>query len=132
MLFFMHSSSALQFLALLAAVGLFVWSLRHEGKGVALAKIISGISAVFILIGMACTAYFSVKYWNEGYFEGPLPMQMKVLGTPQMMNKPPMMQNRPGMPVPQKPGNQLNLPNKIVPPVNKVPAPNQTNKAATQ
>jgi hypothetical protein len=124
MLFFMHSSSALQFLALLAAVGLFVWSLRHEGKGILLAKIVSGIAAILILIGMGCTAYFTVQYWKAGYFEGPMPMQMKVVGA-SAMNKPMMGQNRPGMPPQmQAPGNKLmpNTNNRIVPPAKKAPA----------
>lgn len=121
MLFFMHSSSALQFLALLAAVGLFVWSLRHEGKGVFLAKIVSAIAAILILIGMGCTAYFSVQYWKAGYFEGPLPMQMKVMGAP-MMNKPMVGQNRPGMAKPMIPAPGNRLPNNIVPPPKKAPA----------
>lgn len=120
MVFFMYSSVALQFLALFAAVSLFIWALRHEGKGVLLAKIVSSIAALLILIGMAGTVCFSVEYWKSGHFAGPLPMQMKLMGSP-MINKPVIGQSRVGaapsaMPAP---GSKLILPKGLVPPPTK-------------
>lgn len=68
MMFFLHTAYALELLTLLAAVGLWIWALRNEGRGVMLGKIFGITVFIFSLLSIACTAYYATTYWKQGYF----------------------------------------------------------------
>jgi len=91
MMFLTHIAFALEIIALMLGAGLVTWSLRTEGAGTTLAKVVGILAMIVIPLGILCTAYYSLKYWHEGYFDKPMsmPTQGKM---PMMDNAPHMMQ----------------------------------------
>ena len=73
-MFSFHSSFSMQILVLLAAVCLLIWALRHEGKGVLLAKFFGTLAIILMVFSLACSAYYNFKYWKHDYYKTPFPM----------------------------------------------------------
>lgn len=61
---------------LLASTVLIIWSLRKEGEGILLAKIVGISTFVLALSSIIAILSFKVKYWKQGYFETPMVMSM--------------------------------------------------------
>ena|SRR3990167_4575798 len=74
--------------ALSCGVALVIWSMRHEGAGVTLAKIFGYIIIILSTLTLACTVFYSIKMCYE----------MKTMRRDSMMNTnmmmPGMMQNQ--------------------------------------
>lgn len=70
-----HSTMGLLLLALIAALGLFIWSLRQQGAGVSLGKISGFILIVVVLLNIICTGNYGYKLWKQGYLTQ-MPMKM--------------------------------------------------------
>lgn len=70
-----HSTMGILILALIASVGLFIWSVRQQGRGVALGKITGVILIIVVLLNIICTGAFAFKLWKQGYL-AQMPMQM--------------------------------------------------------
>lgn len=68
-MFIMHISALLAYSVLLASTVLLIWSLRNEGAGSGLGKIIGSLVFVLSLLSMICIGYYGIKYWLQGSFE---------------------------------------------------------------
>lgn len=76
MIFLVFISALLAFSLLLASTVFIVWTLRNEGNGIVLAKVV-GITVFFLsLLSILAILCFKVKYWKQGYFETPMVMSM--------------------------------------------------------
>lgn len=111
-MFIMHITALLAYALLLASTVLLIWSLRNEGAGSSLGKIIGSIVFVLSLLSMICIGYYGIKYWAQGNFETPMGMSMEM--RKDMMEKmmPMMMQGmRERMSDMQNKGPSKNMPN---------------------
>lgn len=70
-----HSTMGLLLLALIASIGLFIWSIRQQGAGVAFGKIMGFILMIVVLLNIICTGYYGFELWKQGYLTQ-MPMQM--------------------------------------------------------
>ena len=77
-MFIMHISALLAYAILLASTVLLIWSLRNEGAGSALGKIIGSLVFILSLLSMICIGYYGIKYWAQGNFETPMGMFMNM------------------------------------------------------
>ncbi|EKD71648.1 MAG: hypothetical protein ACD_46C00135G0001 [uncultured bacterium] len=86
MLVFMADTAfSLELITIAASVALLIWSFRNEGAGVALAYVFGYIVLVLAIFALLCTSYFSVKYWEEGYYRKPMGKPMSMQQCPMMM-----------------------------------------------
>lgn len=76
MIFLVFISFLLALSLLLASTALIVWSVRKEGEGIVLAKIVGITVFVLSLLSILAILCFKVKYWKQGYFESPMVMSM--------------------------------------------------------
>lgn len=67
MIFLFHAAFALELIALIASVSLFIWALRHEGPGIPLGRGVGFIVTLLAILGMLSTGQYGGKYWEEGY-----------------------------------------------------------------
>ncbi len=75
MAFLFHTAFYLGILALTAGISLYIWAARNQGPGVKLAKFFGILLMIIVILNMGCLLFYSVKYWTQGYFESPMPMQ---------------------------------------------------------
>ncbi|HAU4039477.1 TPA: hypothetical protein F8A84_16150, partial [Legionella pneumophila] len=55
---------------------LVVWTSRHEGFGISLAKVFGWLIVLFAILGMICSAYYATVYWHKGYIQTPAGMPL--------------------------------------------------------
>jgi hypothetical protein len=87
-MFAFHAAFALGMISLTMGTALYAWaSSRHEpGRG--FARLIGVLVILFSLTSTLCTVYYGIKYWKEGYFQGPMAMRcMKMQDQSMMDNK---------------------------------------------
>lgn len=77
-MFIMHISALFALSVFLASTVLLIWSLRNEGAGKVLGKIIGSIVFVSSLLSLLCIGYYGLKYWAQGNFETPVGMSMEM------------------------------------------------------
>lgn len=80
-MFLFHASFSLALLALTAGIALYVWSLRAVGAGTGLAKILGFLIMIVALLGVLCTGYCGVRYWQAGYFQSAMEEKCKMCET---------------------------------------------------
>jgi len=68
-MFIVDMAFAIELMAIATGVGLTVWSLRHEGAGIQLAKVSGYAISVLALFALLCTTYYGIMYWNKGYYK---------------------------------------------------------------
>lgn len=66
-MFLSHIGFALELIAIAIGVSFLIWSLRNEGAGTVLAKVIGIVIVVLAVIDLLCTAYSSVLYGDFAY-----------------------------------------------------------------
>lgn len=111
-MFIMHISALLAYAILLASTVLLIWSLRNEGAGSALGKIIGSFVFILSLLSMICIGYYGIKYWTQGNFETPMGMSMEMRKDMMQKMMPMMMQGmRERMGDMQNKGQMKNMPN---------------------
>lgn len=72
MVFHADMAFATEFIALAVGTALLVWSGSKENIcGKELAKIVAYFTIVASLLTMLCTGYYSMRYWEDGYFRKP-------------------------------------------------------------
>lgn len=74
-MFFFHTAFSLELLTLCAGAALYIWSLRNNGAGTTLAKILGLLVIIFSLISIACTSYTNYTMWQE--MKGHEPMMLR-------------------------------------------------------
>ena len=74
MIFLVFISFLLALSLLLASTALVVWSLRQEGVGIVLAKVVGITVFVLSLLSILAILFFKVQYWKQGYFATPMVM----------------------------------------------------------
>jgi hypothetical protein len=74
MMFMYHCAEALSLIAIAFGVILVVWALRNEGKGVCLARAAGWVIIVLAVLGLLCSSYCVMKFWNHAYSPAPMPM----------------------------------------------------------
>lgn len=92
MMFMFHSAMMLALIAIALGIGLIVWALRNEGRGVVLAKVFGWLIVIFAVLAMLCSTYYAMSYWQSGYFQMPMGM-MKMMQGNSMPNGGDMHQN---------------------------------------
>lgn len=70
-MFMFHAAMMLGLIAIALGVSLVVWSVRNEGQGITMASIFGYIIIIVAILGEICSAYYSINYWREGYFQTP-------------------------------------------------------------
>ena len=68
MMFLLDLAFTIELFVLGAGMALLIWGMRNEGEGVALAKAGSYFIIIAVLLTMACTTYYGVRYWMRGDF----------------------------------------------------------------
>ena len=91
-MFIMHISALLAYAVLLASTVLLIWSLRNEGEGSSLGKIIGSFVFILSLLSIICIGYYGIKYWTQGNFETPMGMSMEMRKGMMQKMRPLMMQ----------------------------------------
>ena len=91
-MFILHISALFAYGMLLASTVLLIWSLRNEGAGSALGKIIGSLVFILSLLSMICIGYYGIKYWAQGNFETPMGMSMEMRKDIMQKMRPLMMQ----------------------------------------
>jgi hypothetical protein len=74
-MFQLHSTFAIQLLALVAAAALLGWAGYAHVHAKKLVKAIAYSVIVLSVLSLICTAYYGVKYNRAGYFETPTGMR---------------------------------------------------------
>lgn len=69
--FSFHVATALEFIAFGLGIAFIAWSLRNQGQGVKLVRVIGYIIAILAVLEWLCATYYAVKYWSEGYYKTP-------------------------------------------------------------
>lgn len=77
-MFVMHISALLAYSVLLASTVLLIWSLRNEGAGRSLGKVIGSLIFILSFLSMLCIGYYGIKYWAQGNFETPMGMPLEM------------------------------------------------------
>lgn len=72
-MFIFHAAFALGLIALVSGAYLFCFASSREYES-GFGKFIGIIVIVFAFIGLICTAYYGVKYWQQGYLDKPMMM----------------------------------------------------------
>jgi hypothetical protein len=69
-----HIAFSMQLLVLLVAVALLIWSFRTtSGPGIRLAKIVGSVVILITIFNFACTSYYAIYYWHQGYYKTLMP-----------------------------------------------------------
>ena len=84
-----------ELLAIGLGVAFIIWSLRSEGAGVVTAKITGYFILILAVATLLCTSYYTLRYWEEGYFKGPHAMHRQMMKKHRMM-KQRIQQHKPG------------------------------------
>lgn len=98
MMFLSHIAIALELLVVLAAAGFIIWSTRDKGVGAGVIKVVGYIVLILAIFAILCTTYYTMRYWEDGYFRTPTGkgMGMSMGGGCPMMQK--MMEMQKTMP----------------------------------
>lgn len=59
---------SLELMVLVLAAALLIWAKLHANLGTGFAKFIGYLVVILAILGLACTSYYTVQYWSEGYF----------------------------------------------------------------
>ncbi len=71
MMFQADTAFAAELIALVLGTALLVWSAKNEACCKAFAKIVAYFTIVAAVLTMLCTGYYTVRYWEDGYFRNP-------------------------------------------------------------
>lgn len=97
MIFIADTAFALELIALALGGAFLVWSLQAERGGTKLAKVFGWIIVVLSALALACTSYYSLKYWEDGYYKEPYMKGAHYKRGQHMMQDMPMMHGMPMM-----------------------------------
>lgn len=78
MMFLLDAAFAIELIALTVGAGLLIWSLRNQGSGRTLGKVIGFLVLVLSIFVLLCTSYYGLKYWAEGYLEPSANISIKI------------------------------------------------------
>ncbi len=76
MTFLLDAAFAIELISLSLGAGLLIWSLRNQGTGVALGKVIGSLVLILSTFMLFCTTYSGLRYWAKGSFETSSDMTM--------------------------------------------------------
>ncbi|MCB1215530.1 MAG: hypothetical protein KDK66_08655 [Deltaproteobacteria bacterium] len=71
MVFKADTALAVELLALVAGTALLVWSGKEGLAYKGFAKVVAYFTIILSFLALLCTAYHSVRYWEDGYFRTP-------------------------------------------------------------
>ncbi|MBU0744347.1 MAG: hypothetical protein KKE11_03150 [Gammaproteobacteria bacterium] len=94
LMFNFHLAFSTALIALALGAAILIWSKAYNGIDAFLAKLIGYIIIIASALNIACSTYYAVKYWQDGYFNQPHPMMMQrpmmlgqMMGGQMMKNK---------------------------------------------
>lgn len=87
-----HLAWSAGLISLVVGTAFLVWLKKQEANG--FAKLVAYVTILFSITGLACTTYYALRYWNDGYYRAPfiITHDQKEMG---MMQK--MMMEKSGM-----------------------------------
>lgn len=99
MMFQADTAFGTELIALVLGTGLLLWASKEDVCCKGFAKIVAYFTIVASILGMLCTGYYTVRYWEDGHFKHPQSMSMSGMqgmnmmkGKKGMMMDPSMMQ----------------------------------------
>gem|GEM_PF-3180826 len=77
-MFLFHITLPLGLIALTGGLALYIWGLRAQGIGTAMAKVFGLIIVVLSILEVLCVLYWGVRFWEFHHqFSGPMPMMQQ-------------------------------------------------------
>jgi hypothetical protein len=70
-MFMFHNAMMLALIAMALGVMLAIWSCRNDGRGVRMAGFFGWLIILLSILAIICSAYYSIRFWQQGYFQGP-------------------------------------------------------------
>lgn len=86
MMFQADTAFGTELIALVLGTGLLLWASKEDVCCKGFAKIVAYFTIVASILGMLCTGYYTVRYWEDGHFKHPQSMSMSGMQGMNMMN----------------------------------------------
>jgi len=74
MVFLADAALALELMALVAATALLLWAKKYEGACKAFSMVVAYVAMAAAVLALLCTSYYSLRYWEDGWFQRPAAM----------------------------------------------------------
>lgn len=97
MMFQADTAFAAELLALVAGTFLLTWVAKQEVCCKTFGKVVAYFAIVASILGMLCTGYYTLRYWEDGHFKSPHLMSMQGMSGMQGMGMMGQMKDKKGM-----------------------------------